>query len=51
MKTHAGIKGIWNDESAQEENFLISCETTQITEGFFKSLSLNTDKTNREDHY
>ena len=35
MKIEGGIKRIWNNESALEENFLISCETTQITDGFF----------------
>ena len=48
MKIQGGIKGIGNNKSALEENFLISCKMSQITEAFLESLHFNLEKINRE---
>ena len=51
MKIQGEIKVMGNNESALEENFLISCDMSQITEAFLESLRLNSDKINGQDHY
>ena len=50
MKIHGGIKGIVNNQLAQDQNFILTPELSSIIEKFYTFFGI-TDTEDQEHHY